>query len=104
MAAGLKSTAPFYRFADEALILTVRVQPGARADAIMGVADGVLRIRLAAPALEGRANEALREFLAVRLGTAKSRVEVIKGETSRLKQVRVLGARLAPDMLATRDA
>jgi len=100
----LKPAAPFYRFADEALILTVRVQPGARADAVMGVADGVLRIRLTAPALEGRANEALCEFLAGRLGTAKSRVQVIRGETSRLKQVRVLGAKLTPDTLAAPDA
>ncbi|HEV2213074.1 MAG TPA: DUF167 domain-containing protein [Gammaproteobacteria bacterium] len=95
----MKPSGPFYRFAGEAVILTVRVQPGARADTVMGVADGALRIRLAAPAQEGRANEALREFLAARLGTAKSRVEIIKGQTGRLKLVKVLGARLSPESL-----
>lgn len=104
MAPGLKPAGSFYRFADEALILTVRVQPGARAAAVMGVADGALRVRLAAPAREGRANEALRGFLAERLGTAKSRVEIIKGESARLKQVRVLGAKVPPDALAAPDA
>ena len=100
----MKPAGSFYRFADEALILTVRVQPGARTSALLGVAEGILRVRLAAPAQEGRANEALRELLAERLGTAKSRVEIIKGQAGRLKQVRVLGAKVAPDALAAPDA
>ena len=70
----------------------------------MGVAEGVLRVSLAAPAHEGRANEALCAFIARRLGTAKSRVEIIRGRSSRLKQVRVLGARLGPEALVMPDA
>ena len=65
----------------------------------MGVTEGVLRLRLAAPAMEGKANEALCAYLAELLDTAKSRVEIIKGETSRLKQVAVRGARVRPDAL-----
>jgi len=60
---------------------------------VTGVIDGVLRIRLAAPAVEGRANEALCVYLAELLGTAKTRVEIIKGQGARLKQVKVTGAR-----------
>lgn len=75
------------------------MQPGARSDAVTGVVDGALRIRLAAPAMEGRANEALCVYLAKLLGTAKTRVEVIKGHGSRMKQVKVLGARLFPEEL-----
>jgi uncharacterized protein (TIGR00251 family) len=92
-------TATFYRSTDDGLILTVRVQPGARQDAVMGVADGILRIRLHAPAIDGRANEALCTYLAERLGTSKSRVEIIKGQSGRLKQVRVRGARHPPERL-----
>ena len=71
----------------------MRVQPGAKQDAVVGVVDGVLRLRLAAPAMEGRANEALCIYLAKLLGTAKSKVEIIKGQGGRLKQVTVRGAR-----------
>jgi len=92
-------TRSFYRVVGDALILDVRVQPGARQDAIMGVAAGVLRVRLKAPAIEGRANEALCAYLAECLGTSKSRVEIIKGQSSRVKQVRVHGARHPPERL-----
>ncbi|HLW75203.1 MAG TPA: DUF167 domain-containing protein [Gammaproteobacteria bacterium] len=83
----------FYRVAGEALILNVWVQPGAKQDAVMGVAGGALRIRLRAPAIEGRANDALCAYLAELFGTAKSRVEVLKGVSGRRKQVVVRGAR-----------
>jgi len=84
---------------DGALILAVRVLPGARDDAVAGVKDGVLRVRLRAPAREGRANQALCAFLAERLGTAKSRVEILAGGSARLKRVAVRGARLGPETL-----
>jgi hypothetical protein len=89
----------FYRVDGDALILDVKVQPGAKADALAGVVDGVLRIKLKAPAIEGRANEALRTFLAERLRTSKTRVEIVRGEAGRLKQVRVSGARVSPETL-----
>ncbi|MGE5625063.1 MAG: DUF167 domain-containing protein [Bacillota bacterium] len=84
---------PFWRAEADALVLTVRVQPGAKADAVVGVADGVLRVRLRAPAIEGRANDALCAFIAERLDTTKSRVEILRGGGGRLKQLRVRGAR-----------
>jgi hypothetical protein len=65
----------------------------------MGAVDGVLRVRLKAPAIENRANEALCAYLAECLGTSKSRVEIIRGRGSRLKQVRVTGARVTPESL-----
>ena len=80
----------------------MRVQPGARQNAVVGVTDGALRIRLAAPAQEGRANEALRAYFAELLDTAKSRVEILKGHTGRLKRVAVRGAKYSPDSLLER--
>lgn len=77
----------------------MKVQPGAKADALAGVQDGVLRVRLKAPAIEGRANEALRTFLAECFQTSKTRVEITRGEAGRLKQVRVTGARVSPETL-----
>src|SRR6185312_3893381 len=91
--------AAFWRAEGAALILTVKVQPGAKTDALAGVVDGVLRVRLKAPAIEGRANEALCIFLAACFRTSKSRVEIVRGEAAKLKQVRVSGARCLPDSL-----
>ena len=89
----------FWRAEAGTLVLTVRVQPGARHNAVVGVADGALRLKLAAPAIEGRANDALCAYLAELLGTAKSRVEILKGESGRLKRVAVRGAKRDPATL-----
>ena len=89
----------FWRADGDSLLLTVKVQPGAKSDALAGVQDGVLKVRLKAPAIEGRANEALCIFLAACFRTSKTKVEIVRGEAARLKQVRVSGARVAPETL-----
>ena len=92
-------SADWYRRSGDALIITVRVQPGAKQDGVLGVAAGALRVRLKAPAIEGRANAALCALLAERLGTAKSRVEVLQGSSGRTKRVAVRGARWPAETL-----
>jgi len=69
----------------------VRVQPRASKNEIAGVMEGALKIRLQAPAVEDRANEALCEFLAELLKRPKSAVRILSGERSRTKRVEVLG-------------
>ncbi len=69
----------------------VRVQPRASRDEIAGVIEGAMKIRLCAPAVENRANEALVEFLASVLKTSKSAVRIRTGEQSRIKRVEVFG-------------
>jgi uncharacterized protein (TIGR00251 family) len=81
-------------------LLAVRVQPGAGRDEIVGWQQGVLRVRVAAPALEGRANRALGAVLATALGVPVSRVTVVRGEKGRRKLVRVTG--LASDEIRAR--
>ena len=71
--------------------LLVRVQPRASKDEVVGVIDGALKIRLKAPAVENRANEALVEFLAELLKTPKSAVRILAGERSRTKRVEIRG-------------
>ena len=73
------------------ITLTVRVQPRASKDEITGVMEGTLKVRLCAPAVENRANEALIEFLAGLLKTAKSAVRIQSGERSRTKRVEIRG-------------
>jgi uncharacterized protein len=74
-----------------AVSFSVRVQPRASKDEIAGVIEGALKIRLQAPAVENRANEALVEFLAHLLKTPKSAVRILGGERSRIKRVEIRG-------------
>lgn len=69
--------------------LALRVQPGARRTEIQGVAEGRLRLRLAAPPVEGKANEALVRWVAQRLGARLREVTLVSGETSRIKRLHV---------------
>src|ERR1700682_987042 len=73
------------------VILPVRVQPRASKDEIAGVMDGALKVRLRAPAMEDRANEALCEYLAEVLKTPKAAVRILSGHHSRSKRVEVRG-------------
>jgi hypothetical protein len=71
--------------------LAVHVQPGAKRSAVAGLHGDRLKIRIAAPALDGRANDALVAFVAAALGIARSRVVVAKGAQSREKLLAVAG-------------
>jgi len=71
----------------------VHVVPRSRRDAVVGTYGEALKVRLKAPPVEGRANLALRVFLAGKLGTPVQAVEVLSGRTSRHKLVHVAGVR-----------
>jgi uncharacterized protein len=71
--------------------ISVRVRAGARSDELAGVLDGVLHVRVAAPAHDGRANRALCRLLAKRLDVPPSRVVIARGQRSREKVVEVSG-------------
>jgi len=74
-----------------AAIFSVRVQPRASKDEIAGEMGGALKVRLQAPAVEDRANEALIEFLAQLLKTPKSAVRILSGDRSRTKLIEIRG-------------
>ena len=76
---------------DGGVIFSVRVQPRASKDEIAGEMDGALKVRLRAPAVEDRANEALVEFLAELLKRPKSAVRILSGERSRRKRIEISG-------------
>lgn len=89
-----------YRCVDGAWEVRVYVQPGARATSVGGSHDGCLKVRVAAPPSEGRANAALVAALAAALDVPARAVRLTRGAGSRRKAVRVsatgsLGARLA---------
>jgi uncharacterized protein (TIGR00251 family) len=72
-------------------LLSVRVQPRAKRDEVVGERAGAIMIRLTAPPVDGKANAALCAFVARRLKVPGSRVAVVRGQTSRDKVIRVDG-------------
>lgn len=87
--------------ADGSLTLQLHVQPGAKKTELAGTyGEGLgqrLKIRLAAPAADGKANAALQAFLAEAFGVALRDVELVRGETGRSKVVRVTAPARRPD-------
>lgn len=71
--------------------MSVRVQPRARADEIVGERGGALLVRVTAPPEGGRANDAVRRLIARRLRVGVTRVEIVRGGSARDKVVRVAG-------------
>jgi hypothetical protein len=69
----------------------VRVQPRSSCDEFAGEYQSALKIRLTAPPVEDRANEALRKFLATRLNVLLAAVRIVTGEHSRTKRVEING-------------
>jgi len=85
----------------DGLKLFVRVVPGARKSEIAGLMGDRLRIRLQAPAVEGKANAELQRFLAVVFGVRRSAIAVVSGEHARDKTIFVHGvSEIPPKILA----
>jgi uncharacterized protein (TIGR00251 family) len=76
---------------DGAAVVRVHVQPGAGRSAVVGRHGTSLKIRVAAPPVGGKANDAAAEVLAETFGVKHKDVELVSGERSRLKRFRVRG-------------
>lgn len=79
----------YARLTRQGLELDVSVIPNARRTEVVGLYDGALRVRLHAPPVDGKANEALLRWLAECLGVGRATVQLLRGQTSRRKTVRV---------------
>lgn len=77
---------------DGRITLTLHIQPGAKKTEFAGLHGDALKIRLAAPPVDGKANEALVKFVAEVLGLPKSAVNLKSGQTSRRKVLEVTGS------------
>jgi hypothetical protein len=78
--------------ANERARISLRVTPRAKWNNIAGVLeDGTVKIRVTAPPVDGKANQALIKYLAEFLGIAKSKIEIVSGENNRNKVVEVIG-------------
>lgn len=89
----------WYRRSGDILTLTLHVQPGAKRTELAGLHGEALKVRLAAPPIEGRANEALLRFIADIFGVPLRQVELKQGGQSRHKVVAISGSKVEPDSL-----
>lgn len=76
---------------EEGVRFAIRLTPRGGADRVDGVSDGVLRVRVAAPPVDGAANEALFRLVADELGIARRDVRLVSGAAARMKHVAVEG-------------
>jgi uncharacterized protein (TIGR00251 family) len=90
--------APWRRIgADGSITLELHCQPGAKRSEVVGTHGSALKVRLAAPAVEGRANQALVNFLAASFGVPRRNVALIRGQTGRVKTVCIVSPTARPD-------
>jgi uncharacterized protein (TIGR00251 family) len=73
------------------LILSVRVLPSAAKNEIVGVEEGTLKVRVTAPPVKGKANEALVKLLAKTFRVRKTQIEIVSGHKAQRKMVKVEG-------------
>lgn len=84
---------------DHNLILTLYIQPGAKRTELAGLHGDALKIKLAAPPVEGRANRVLLKFLAERFQVPLCHVSIKQGEHSRHKVIEIYRPALPPQVL-----
>ncbi len=89
----------WYRREGDSITLTLHIQPGAKRSEVAGLHGEALKIRLAAPPIEGRANEALLRFVADSFDVPLRQVELLRGAQSRHKMVKITGSKVEPESL-----
>ncbi|MBZ4414043.1 DUF167 domain-containing protein [Myxococcus sp. XM-1-1-1] len=82
---------PWLKSLPDGVELALLIQPRASRTRVVGEHDGLLKIQLAAPPVDGEANAALLEFLGKQLGVPRRQVRLVAGDASRRKRVHVVG-------------
>jgi len=93
----------WYRSGDGGVAIQIHAQPGAKRTEVAGLHGDCLKLRLASPPVDGKANACLIEFLAERLGVSRSSITITRGMSSRRKTVHVAVAGLQPEALLERE-
>ena len=94
----------WYRKTKEGWLISVHAQPGAKKSAVAGLHGDALKVRVAAPPVEGKANEALTAFVARALGLPRRAVSIVKGESSREKLLLITDASADPARLLLKES
>ncbi len=95
--------AAWYQLSDNLVSITLHIQPGAKRNQIVGLHGDALKIKLAAPPIDGRANEELLKFIADIFGVPQKNVALLRGPLSRHKVVTISDSLIAPDTLLKKE-
>jgi len=93
----------WYQICGDGVTIRIRAQPGAKRTEVAGLYGDCLKVRLASPPVDGKANDCLIEFLAQRLGVKRGQVAITRGLSSRRKNVFVATAGFQPAALLEND-
>ena len=93
----------WYQIGRDGVTLQIQAQPGAKRTEVAGLHGDCIRVRLASPPVDGKANECLIGFLSRRLGVRKSQVSITRGLSSRRKSVLVEIVSFQPVALLTSE-
>lgn len=91
----------FYHWDNNDLIVNIRVQPRASKTSLAEIVGEEIKLRLTSAPVDGAANQQLIEYLAKSFGVAKSAIQLVAGEKSRHKRVRIMQPRRLPDSIST---
>ncbi len=94
----------WYHIGRDGLTIHIHAQPGAKHTEVVGLYGDCIKVRLASPPVDGKANECLIEFLARRLGVKKGQIMIARGTSSRRKNVFVAAIGLQPAALLEKEA
>ena len=86
----------WYKQENDIVIISIYVQPGAKRTEVVGLHGNALKIRLASPPIDGRANSALLKYLAKQFAVPLRQVTLKQGEKSRSKTVIITGSKVEP--------
>lgn len=92
--------ATFYQWENKNLILSIYVQPRASHAGIVGIYDNQLKIKTTAAPIDGKANKEVCQLLAKLFGVAKSKVNLLSGQTNRHKRFCIQSPKKLPDLIA----
>lgn len=81
------------------ILLWLKVRPNAKSSEVLGWENNYLKVRLAAPPVDGKANKALCEYMAKLLAVPKRQVTLVNGDTSRIKRIKIVGVGELPQDL-----
>jgi uncharacterized protein len=94
----------WYQLGRDGLTIHVQAQPGAKRTEVAGLHGDCIKVRLASPPVEGKANECLIELIARRLGVKRGQITITRGMSSRRKNVFVAAPGLQPAALLEKES
>ncbi|UCD49910.1 MAG: DUF167 domain-containing protein [Phycisphaerales bacterium] len=87
----MPSSQPNIQEDERGVTFVAKIVPGSSKTAVVGLLDGMIKVKVAAPPEKGKANQCLIAFLAKKLGVKKNAIRIVTGQTNPVKHVQITG-------------